>query len=98
LMTGWFVFFLIAAFHLDTYLPRHWQAPLGLVILLVISGWITLSTRTDLSGLQIGPEGTWNPVAAPAGSLPGRRLILRDTFLSPARAPDQSNIREGLGQ
>jgi hypothetical protein len=95
LMTGWFVFFLIAAFQLDAYLPRSWQAPLGLVTLLAISAWITLSTRTDLSGLQIGPEGIWTPIARAARRAPGRRrLILRDTFLGPARAPDQSDIRK----
>lgn len=98
LMTGWFVFFLVAAFRLDTYLPQTWQAPLGLGTLFVISGWITLSTRTDLNGLQIGPEGGWRPTLGAARRAGRRRLILRDTFLGPARAPDHAHIREGRGQ
>lgn len=96
LVTGWFVFFLVVAFHLDTYLP-HWQAPLGVVTLLAVSGWITLSTRTDLSGLKIGPEGTWRPMGRSVRRTPrGRGLILRDTFLAPARTPDLSDSSRSL--
>jgi len=99
LVTGWFVFFLVAAFHLDIYLPQHWQAPLGVVTLLAVSGWITLSTRTDLSGFKIGPEGTWRPIGRSVRRTPrDRGLILRDTFLGPARAPDLPDSSRGLSQ
>lgn len=93
LTTGWTFLFFAAAFRWDLRVPAPWEPWLASAALLVSGGYIVLSTRTNLRGMQLSfDKSEWRPLPKAGGR--GSHLVLRNTAMGLAKAPADGPLAE----
>ena len=88
LTIGWFLLFAFIASRIDLVFPWYFQSALAVIALALASGFVCIGTRTKLHGLQISDlEERWSATNK-KDPIERWHLVLRDTALGAARAPD----------